>query len=245
MLHQQLLKYGSALKAFASSTSKFLILKSIPEATSPSDRKTDALYILDSSFNPPTLAHLRIATSAILHDEKCPPSSNKRLLLLLATQNADKAPKPASFDQRLTMMDIFATDLLNELKQSQSQSQSSGPSPSPPPKLGIDIGVTTLPYFVGKATEIASSGLYPASTPQVHLTGYDTLVRILDPKYYPPTHDLSILGPFLEKHRLRVTYRADDSWGSRLEQDEYLKGILGGGDGGDWREDGVGWAGED
>ncbi|KAH8821238.1 hypothetical protein F5884DRAFT_767060 [Xylogone sp. PMI_703] len=225
----QILKYGAALKAFTSSPSTFRIIKSIPEVSSNSDRKTDALYVLDSSFNPPTLAHLRIAASALLHDSQCT-SRNKRLLLLLATQNADKAPKPASFDQRLTMMDIFANDLLKTLKQPQTAandtSSSEPPSQDPPPEVGIDIGLTTLPYFTQKATAIATSGLYPVSTPQVHLTGYDTLIRILNPKYYPPSHTLEILVPFLEEHRLRVTYRADDDWGSREEQDGFLKGIL-------------------
>lgn len=222
MLQQQVVKYGAALKVFSASPSKFRILKSIPGISLPSEQKIDALYILDSSFNPPTLAHLRIATSAILQDTQCQ-SRNKRLLLLLATQNADKAPKPASFEQRLIMMDIFATDLLKTLEQGkQGHQQEEGGAAG----LGIDIGVTTLPYFVEKAITISESGLYPPSTPQVHLTGYDTLIRIMNPKYYPPSHDLAVLAPFLQNHRLRVTYRADDSWGSRAEQDDYLKGIL-------------------
>ena len=91
--------------------------------------------------------------------------------------------------------------------------------------IGVDIGVTKLPYFIDKATAIEDSGAYPARTPQVHLTGFDTLIRILDPKYYPPAHTLEPLEPFLAKHRLRVTYRTDDQWGARAAQDEYLAEI--------------------
>ncbi|KAN0108157.1 Nucleotidylyl transferase [Hyaloscypha variabilis] len=209
MLRTSLQTYRSAIRTFASSPSNFQILKSLPSSSQRPAPKT--LYILDSSFNPPTLAHLRIAKTALLSDPN-PAPTTKRLLLLLATQNADKAPKPAAFEQRLVMMEIFAASVLSETAQ-----QLEG--------LGIDIGVTKLPYFADKAKSIEDSGLYPDSTQQVHLLGYDTLTRLLATKYYPPTHTLQPLHPFLEKHRLLVTYRADDDWGTRDEQDEYLKDI--------------------
>lgn len=63
-------------------------------------------------------------------------------------------------------------------------------------------------------------------TTQIHLTGFDTLIRILDPKYYPPAHNLESLGPFLERHWLRVSYRTGGGWGEREEQDEYLRAIV-------------------
>jgi nicotinamide-nucleotide adenylyltransferase len=212
-MRQSLSKYASALTAFTSSSSTFRILHSIPQSGLPPPQ---TLYVLDSSFNPPTLAHLHIATSALLHDTR-PSPSPKRLLLLLATQNADKAPKPASFHQRLVMMQIFASDLLATLPQSQS------PSSSTEPPIGIDIGVTKLPYFIDKALAISQSSAYPPSTTQVHLTGFDTLIRILDPKYYPPDMKLRALDGFLAQHRLRVAYRAGDQWGGKAAQDEYLR----------------------
>jgi nicotinamide-nucleotide adenylyltransferase len=209
MLRTALQTYRSALHTFASSPSNFQILKSLPSSPHPTPPKT--LYILDSSFNPPTLAHLRIAQTALLSDP-IPSPSPKRLLLLLATQNADKAPKPAAFEQRLVMMEIFASSLVSETEQKVEG-------------LGIDIGVTKLPYFADKAKSIEDSELYPSSTQQVHLLGYDTLTRLLSTKYYPPTHTLQPLHPFLDKHRLLVTYRADDDWGTKSEQDEYLRDI--------------------
>ncbi|KAE9377795.1 Nucleotidylyl transferase [Stipitochalara longipes BDJ] len=209
MLRTALQAYRSGLHTFASSPSTFQILKSLPSSAQLSPPKT--LYILDSSFNPPTLAHLRIAKTALLSDPISAPTP-KRLLLLLATQNADKAPKPAAFEQRLVMMEIFASSILSEAAQ-----QVEG--------LGVDIGVIKLPYFADKAKSIEDSGLYPDSTQQVHLLGYDTLTRLLATKYYPPMHTLQPLHPFLKKHRLLVTYRADDDWGTRDEQDEYLRDI--------------------
>jgi len=125
------------------------------------------------------------------------------------------------------MMEIFASSLLSH-----------SPSPS-----GIDIAVTKHPYFVDKSKSIEESREYGSSgVEQVHLIGFDTLTRLLDTKYYPPEHRLGSLVPFLEKHRLLVTYRTDDKWGSREEQDAYIKAIA------DGELDGVGgkkeWVGE-
>jgi nicotinamide-nucleotide adenylyltransferase len=188
-----------------------------------------ALYVLDSSFNPPTVAHLRIATTALTHDRGAVP---KRLLLLLATQNADKPSKPASFEQRLVMMSIFAEDLRKAYRSStaagvgkEESADTRKQSKAEEDELAIDIALTTHPYFIDKASAIAASGAYPPETTQVHLIGYDTLIRLLDPKYYPPTHTLAPLEPFLGKHRLRVTYRTDADWGSRERQERYLKSL--------------------
>ncbi|KAK0107207.1 hypothetical protein ONS95_003909 [Cadophora gregata] len=217
---QMLAHFRQALQSFRTSNAPFRILSSIPKPLNsttalPPPPPPKTLYILDSSFNPPTLAHARIILSA-LHSSTSE-STPHRVLLLLAIQNADKAPKPASFEARLAMMEIFAQDLLVNLK----TTSKSAPETS---EVGIDIAVTTLPYFADKYPHISPSEAYPfPRTEQVHLIGYDTLVRLLDTKYYPPSHNLKPIQPFLEKHRLRVTYRADDEWGDREAQDRYLR----------------------
>jgi len=226
----QLAIYSRALSSFTSSTSTLRVLHSLPTPSTPLP-PPKTLYILDSSFNPPTLAHLRIATSALLHDGQ-PSPAPRRLLLLLATHNADKAPKPASFEHRLVMMQIFAQDLLASLSTTSTPSpQSTAPGHEPENSsvedaIGIDIGITKHPFFASKALAIEhETGIYPPGMQQVHLTGFDTLARILDPKYYPPEHTLAPLVPFLAKHRLRVTYRTGDQWGGKEAQDEYLRGV--------------------
>lgn len=210
-------QYASNLKRFVSSSRNLELLSSVPPDRRPSP--PDVLYVLDSSFNPPTLAHLAIASSALSEQ----PARSARLLLLLATQNADKPSKPASFEDRLLMMDAFAHDLLSHLR------ESSGPDAETRPLPQVDIAVTKKPYFVDKAAEIESAGVYPASLEQVHLTGYDTLIRIFNPKYYPPTHTLQPLGPFLSKHRLRVTMRPGDEWGEKEDQQNFLLDLARGG----------------
>ena len=109
------------------------------------------------------------------------------------------------------MMELFAHDLLS---QQQQQQQIQFPQ--------IDIGVTRKPYFMDKAAEIDLAGIYPSSVEQVHLTGYDTLIRIFNPKYYPPEHTLQPLAPFLSQHRLRVTMRPSEEWGGQEEQRQFL-----------------------
>ena len=72
----------------------------------------------------------------------------------------------------------------------------------------VDVGVTKNPYFHHKAPAIAQSGEYPPSTPQVYLIGLDTLVRLLNPKYYLPATSISPLSSlFSHATRLRVTKR--------------------------------------
>lgn len=64
------------------------------------------ISVLDSSFNPPSRAHLALATpSSINHFDA--------YLLILSTKNADKLPKPGetTTDQRLRMMIAMAQEI--------------------------------------------------------------------------------------------------------------------------------------
>ncbi|KAL8726408.1 MAG: hypothetical protein Q9181_006063 [Wetmoreana brouardii] len=221
-------QFQSSLKSFGSSPSTFLVVHTTPSFPPPPSLET--LHVLDSSFNPPTRAHLRIALSA-LHSNAYP--KPHRLLLLLATQNADKAPKPAAFEQRLAMMTVFAQDILDEY------SAASSPQQSPVGEgedLAVDIGITKKPYYNDKAIAIEDSGQYAGKATgqqpqQVHLLGFDSLIRLLDTKYYPPNHTLSALDPFFERHRIRVTRRSQEGtdWGTRTDQVQYLEALATGG----------------
>jgi nicotinamide-nucleotide adenylyltransferase len=214
--------YSSALKNFIASSRTFEVLGTVPiDHDAPSVHEPcKTLCVLDSSFNPPTLAHLKMSSSAL--EESPGPSS--RLLLLLATQNADKPSQPALFEDRLVMMTLLAEDLRTYLR---SRLAISGLDNGNVPR--IDIGVTKKPYFVDKAAAIEESGVYTSSLEQVHLAGFDTLIRIFNPKYYPPEHTLRPLEPFLTRHRLRVRMRLGCEWGGRQEQQDYLSNLAHGG----------------
>ncbi|KAF2275237.1 Nucleotidylyl transferase [Westerdykella ornata] len=223
-------EYRSILQAFTHSSSKFRIVRTINPTSAP----PKTLYILDSSFNPPSKAHLALATSAIRH----PAASDERpfrLLLLFSTHNADKAPSPASFEQRMVLMTLLAEDLSEALKEkAQLKLESGNAHTEEAGNISIDIGLTKEPYYTDKSTAIAHSSppAYPSNPVHVHLVGYDTLIRFCNPKYYqnynPP---LSALTPFFEAgHKLRVTQRPYDAndasstaFGTVEDQHKYLQ----------------------
>lgn len=279
--------FAQALKRFEASGSTFRVLCSLPSSAPTTDfapreteteTKTEAtppnqppkyILVLDSSFNPPTLAHHRMVVSALSDsrykptktETKTPPgnggvveqgsrgvvgsssssSAASRVLLLLAINNADKAPKPAAFSQRLAMMYAFAQGILAD-SVGESAAVGSGAALERG-EIGdceaVDIAVTTEPYFHAKAQAIATSDFYqgveaqeePESavsidnaveSEQVYLTGYDTLIRIFNPKYYPDNSMKASLDPFFAHAGLRVTMRTDDGWGDAAEQISYL-----------------------
>lgn len=170
--------------------------------------------VLDSSFNPPTRAHTSIAREALgalEHQEGA-----TRLLLLLSVNNADKAPKPASFPVRLGMMDAAARELLGEEGRQQ---------------VDVDVAVTTKAFFHDKARAIARSGFYGVETTQVFLAGFDTLVRIFDPKYYGGLEGMrAALDGLFATARLRVTTRPDgELWGGTERQRAEVERLEAGG----------------
>ena len=109
----------------------------------------------------------------------------------------------------------------------------------------VDIGVTKMPYFHDKSATIAASTMYHAHSPpdgrsgedtshqdtmeQVYLVGFDTLIRLLNPKYYPPSRDsLRALDPFFSTSKVRVTRRASGTGGGCELQDEYVRALAAG-----------------
>lgn len=206
-LHKQ---FVDSLKDFNDSEDTFKILYSAYASTETPLKDFKSVYVLDSSFNPPTKAHQTLARNALLNDNGTKPV---RMMFLLATENADKKPKPAQFEDRLVMMSLMAGRVGDEF-----------------PDIPVDVAVTKKPFFMDKAASIDEARIY-GSAQQVHLTGYDTIVRIFNAKYYPDDLKLRVLEPFLEKHRLRVCYRLSGEEGSseaekdKNEQDAYVEGI--------------------
>ncbi|KAK0388047.1 hypothetical protein NLU13_4291 [Sarocladium strictum] len=225
--------FSRSLMAFQASSERFSVLYTLPWSSDakrfPQNPRTvqdgtsdsnaleipERLVVLDSSFNPPTRAHAAMLRSAVAASSKSidKDEGTTRVLLLLAVRNADKAPQPAAFPSRLGMMERFGREL-------REWDEGTG--------ITIDIGVTTEPYFHDKAQAIQSSGFYGNSKQpeQVFLAGFDTLVRIFDPKYYADGGGMqTALGPFFENSRLRVTLRANDDWGSADEQRAWVRSL--------------------
>jgi nicotinamide-nucleotide adenylyltransferase len=110
--------------------------------------------VLDSSFNPPTLAHRALALLPVAS------SPTDARLLLLSVRNADKVPRPgdASPVQRVEMMLRLAHE------------------------VNAAVGLVDAPAFVHKA-EILHAAL-PAGAQLTFIQGIDTLERFLAPRYY-------------------------------------------------------------
>lgn len=276
MAAAELAFFTKALATFAKSAAKFDVVCSVRNQSAatttgagpsplssplvpPARQRSQihTLVILDSSFNPPTVAHMQMATSAIRdlrqhHQQTLAHPASMRLLLLLSVNNADKAPKPAAFEQRLALMLAMAQDMHAILGKEAEDRQLDIP---------IDIGLASEPYFHSKSNAIAASPFYvrmafpsapdSKTTPdQVFLVGYDTLIRIFDPKYYPASSSSTTtttgpppaplpeglpadatpmqiaLTPLMRRARLRVTTRPDDQWGDEDAQRQWVDTIV-------------------
>ncbi|KAL2411162.1 hypothetical protein ABEF94_000287 [Exophiala dermatitidis] len=277
-------RFSQCLKDFAESSSRFEILHTIPPSQPPSSQSIRTLYVLDSSFNPPSRAHMSLVKTALKKASSSPTASQSqaqapqpveqtstsapRVLLLLATVNADKKPKPADFEDRLVMMTLMAEQLrasfnnppkssstsndATTVNTTQTSTTTSTNTDTTTPSSAlpiIDIGITKEPYFTDKARCIDESNIYrnthdvnssttsgngtsasggDAYIEQIHLTGFDTLIRIFTPKYYPNHHPpLSALQPFLSRHRLRATVRVDTDSPSQNLKDVQSEGFGG------------------
>lgn len=104
-------------------------------------------------------------------------------------------------------MSLFAADILNLA----------------PPGSTIDIAITKHARFLDKSEELARH--YQGVHEQVYLTGYDTLVRILDTKYYPVAYTLEPLQTFFKRNRIWCMFRLADEWGGKETQEAYLEAI--------------------
>jgi nicotinamide-nucleotide adenylyltransferase len=245
-------EFEHALSTFQSSDRKFQVLKTIyPQLDNSSSEQCatienhrplsqnnadspKTLIILDSSYNPPSNAHRNLALRSLSNASVSRHPGPHRLLLLFAVLNADKGgSSPAAFPQRLTMMSLFAQDLLETMLEARSK-PNGAPKPEDYTPVPIDIGVTKVPYYTDKSIAISSTKshpdgnlCYPDRPKHIHLLGYDTLIRFFDPKYYssfkPP---LSALNDYFDPgHRLCATMRPDDATGQESEQRSWLQSL--------------------
>lgn len=189
------MSYTKVLESFLRSGKDFAI---IYKSQQWHQLRAERLLVLDSSFNPPHLAHLALARQAMEY-EYSSANSAKKLVLLLSVKNADKVnPAPALFDHRLAMIELMAH--LLELQFS----------------YAVSIALTNHAKFVDKSTSITD--FFKRESPKevavprlTFLLGFDTLIRVLDPKYYSPLKMLDALHEFMATTDMFALTRADDS----------------------------------
>lgn len=157
------------------------------------------INVLDSSFNPPTLAHLALAT---LSPSPAPTSNIENVkdysahLLLFSLTNVEKKASASdpTLQQRLHLISLLLPYL--------------------PPNTAI--GLINEPTFVGKSQTIytylsSHSSQSSQSTEEVRpelsfVIGTDTLTRFFDPRFYTATPGGmdEALGRFFEEEGSRV-----------------------------------------
>lgn len=124
------------------------------------------------------------------------------LMLLLSVANADKRVQPAGFASRLCLMEVLARKMAVD-------------------GIVVDLAVTTRPLFADKVAPVAGSGVYEEV---VFLVGFDTLIRILDVKYYDDADKMNmVLASFFRRARLLVFIRPSEEWGSVAEQRRFVE----------------------
>ncbi|KAI1797022.1 Nucleotidylyl transferase [Ganoderma leucocontextum] len=181
----------------------------------PSTSPTVQISVLDSSFNPPTLAHIALANTLPPPPQDAPPTQAPHdfdaRLLLLSVRNADKLLKPgdATYEQRMEMMVLLAQELAHPRARN---IPSAHPAPSQPIAREPNVAVAIIdePTFVGKSAVLLdflrrrisdfhqSPGVIlpsPSDTlPSPKLTflmGTDTIVRLFAHRYYPTEHAMA------------------------------------------------------
>ncbi|KAJ6624074.1 hypothetical protein B0H10DRAFT_2008396 [Mycena sp. CBHHK59/15] len=127
------------------------------------------ISILDSSFNPPTSSHLALANAPRPSTGDTDGEYDAKIFLL-SVRNADKSLKPsdASYVQRLEMMLLLAQDSITHDSSEQR----------------VAIAIIDEPIFRLSALQ---AGVTPLTPPRPQLTfmlGFDTLERVLSPRYY-------------------------------------------------------------
>ncbi|KAJ3333399.1 hypothetical protein HDU93_008570, partial [Gonapodya sp. JEL0774] len=137
-----------------------------PESTS--SPSTTHIVVLDSSFNPPTLAHARLVELSHRAFPAVNPATS--FLVLLATTNMDKQISGAPLADRVAMMERIAERLVEA-------------------GVGnVGVGCTSAGRFLEKSSTLLQhlQAQHPESEVRLHfILGWDTLVRFFDEKYYP------------------------------------------------------------
>ncbi|KAK4050581.1 hypothetical protein OIO90_005048 [Microbotryomycetes sp. JL221] len=187
-------------------TTKSLRLTYIPHAKWPlppvahskptADTSPLRVCVLDSSFNPPSSAHLALVDHSPWPTGKHSPGSSSSIgsstgstlsrqqcdarLLILSTKNADKGQaEHHDIDVRLQMMQAVAQHLNSVSNDDQAHATLSE---------NVAVACTEAPTFVAKSDILKRELVKLADGRDVTMLfplGWDTIVRFFAPRYYP------------------------------------------------------------
>lgn len=173
--------------------------------------QTKRICVLDSSFNPPHLGHYALVKESLSYKTHFS-ALQQAVLLLFSVKNADKVSAvPAAVEHRLAMMCLMADYVKQTLH------------------VDVSVGITDHARFVDKSSAILDylkgENLLARLT---FLVGFDTLLRILNPKYYLPDKILAALSEFMRSTDLFCLTRTDGTV-SIADQNLYVHILSNGG----------------
>jgi nicotinic acid mononucleotide adenylyltransferase len=142
---------------------------SCPSATSCASswgpfNSAQRIAVMDGSFNPPTLVHGQMGLRAVSQ------LRSDHVLLLLSCSNADKRLTGASLEQRLCLLAALAMEMYSTAT------------------ISFTIALTNAPLFSEKAHVLRQHiATFSQNKELLFLLGADTLLRLIDIKYYGTT----------------------------------------------------------
>lgn len=125
----------------------------VHRTSEPIHKSGKKLGIFSGSFNPLTVAHIKMVEEARERFQL------DELLLLLAKANVDK--------------DVFGWPLAGRILTLKRYAEKHN---------NVSVGISSHGRYIDKIEALKT--LYPVETAYHFIVGYDTLVRIVDPKYY-------------------------------------------------------------
>ncbi len=153
------------------------IVQRTPEQRAADNRRHRRIGILSGAFNPLTLAHTKIAVQTLAEQHL------DEVILLLAKANVDK--------------EVFGLPLAARLLTLKRYAMESGKN--------FSVGASSHGRYIDKVA--ALKAITPPDTEFHFIVGYDTFVRIFDPKYY--TDFDAELATLFSAARLIVANRAE------------------------------------
>jgi len=192
------------------------------------NNKTKNIVILDSSFNPPTLAHIRLLTETFnFYCEKLLNTKensgnflNPTFILLITNNNVDKKLVGANISQRIQMMEIIADIFQKQIIETANNKYKN--LNNKVNNISILVGLTNVGRFIDKV--IAIKQFIPEANP-AFIMGIDTITRFFMEKYYLGLNMKEILDGFFKNNSIicadRITYEnkvSDNKYNNELNK---------------------------
>ncbi|ORX57774.1 hypothetical protein BCR36DRAFT_344413 [Piromyces finnis] len=222
-----LFTYGKEINLFNKSANMSIDTNEIINNINSNENEQNNIIILDSSFNPPTLAHIKllIETFKFYCEQMLSNRNNANqcfhytFLLLITNNNVDKKIIGASLSQRLKMMEIVTNIFQNHIMEIVNDSFKEIKYKLN--KINILVGLTNVGRFIDKVTAVKR---YIPNSLLAFIMGWDTITRFFMKKYYVGIDMKEVLDSFFKESAIicadRIMYNENTNISERKENGE-------------------------